>query len=176
MTGNGRKKKGLINMYQRRCRKCGSHSLFTEQHGNNTGLYCSDCGAWQTWLGKDELHAFEHSQNERKNQSEYASSDSEIEAIHKINDSYGQEVQERQTIEEMSELTKALNKLWRFDKNVLHNKKSKEELLANVYEEHADVSICLQYLIEIYGCKEEVKKIRLEKFERELQRIQRNAE
>ena len=24
-------------MYQRRCRKCGSHSLFTEQHGNNTG-------------------------------------------------------------------------------------------------------------------------------------------
>lgn len=53
-------------MYQRRCRKCGSHSLFTEQHGNNTGLYCSDCGAWQTWLGKDELHAFEHSQNERK--------------------------------------------------------------------------------------------------------------
>ena len=72
-------------MYQRRCRKCGSHSLFTEQKGNNTGLYCSDCGAWQTWLGKDELHAFEHSQNERKNQSEYASSDSEIEAIHKIN-------------------------------------------------------------------------------------------
>lgn len=58
----------------------------------------------------------------------------------------------------MSELTKALNKLWRFDKNVLHNKKSKEELLANVYEELADVSICLQYLIEIYGCKEEVKK------------------
>lgn len=46
-------------MYQRRCRKCGSHSLFTEQHGNNTGLYCSDCGAWQTRLGKDELHAFE---------------------------------------------------------------------------------------------------------------------
>ena len=34
----------------------------------------------------------------------------------------------------MSELAKALNKLWRFDKNVLHNKKSKEELLANVYE------------------------------------------
>lgn len=163
-------------MYQRRCRKCGSHSLFTEQHGNNTGLYCSDCGAWQTWLGKDELHAFHHSQNERKNQSEYVSSGSEIEAIHKINDYYGQEVQERQTIEEMSELTKALNKLWRFDKNVLHNKKSKEELLANVYEELADVSICLQYLIEIYGCKEEVKKIRLEKFERELQRIQRNAE
>lgn len=117
-----------------------------------------------------------HSQNERKNQSEYDSSDSEIEAIHKINDYYGQEVQERQTIEEMSELTKALNKLWRFDKNFLHNKKSKEELLANVYEELADVSICLQYLIEIYGCKEEVKKIRLEKFERELQRIQRNAE
>lgn len=48
-------------MYQRRCRKCGSHSLFTEQHGNNTGLYCSDCGAWQTWLGKNEFRAFQRS-------------------------------------------------------------------------------------------------------------------
>lgn len=45
-------------MYQKCCRKCGSHSLFTEQHGNNTGLYCSDCGAWQTWLGKMNLEHF----------------------------------------------------------------------------------------------------------------------
>ena len=33
--------------------------------GNNTGLYCDDCGAWVKWLGKDELNAFEHS---KKNQ------------------------------------------------------------------------------------------------------------
>lgn len=42
------------------CKKCGSNSLYTETKGNNTGLYCSDCGAWIKWVGKDELRAFEH--------------------------------------------------------------------------------------------------------------------
>lgn len=49
-------------MYQNCCKKCGSVSLYTEQKGNNIGLYCSDCGAWIKWLGKDEARAFEHSQ------------------------------------------------------------------------------------------------------------------
>lgn len=49
-------------MYQNCCKKCGSTSFHTEAKGNNTGLYCDDCGAWQRWLGKDELRAFEHSQ------------------------------------------------------------------------------------------------------------------
>lgn len=40
-------------MYKNYCRKCGSTSLHTEVKGNNTGLYCDDCGAWQRWLGKD---------------------------------------------------------------------------------------------------------------------------
>ena len=48
-------------MYQNCCKKCGSTSLHTEVKGNNTGLYCDDCGAWQRWLGKDELRAFEFS-------------------------------------------------------------------------------------------------------------------
>ena len=52
-------------MYQNCCRKCGSTSLHTEVKGNNTGLYCDDCGAWQRWLGKDELRAFEYSQKSR---------------------------------------------------------------------------------------------------------------
>lgn len=47
-------------MYQNCCKKCGSISLHTEVKGNNTGLYCDDCGAWIKWLGKDELRAFEH--------------------------------------------------------------------------------------------------------------------
>ncbi len=51
-------------MYQNCCKKCGSISLHTEAKGNNTGLYCDDCGAWVKWLGKDELKAFEHSQKE----------------------------------------------------------------------------------------------------------------
>ena len=52
-------------MYQNCCKKCGSISLHTEVKGNNTGLYCDDCGAWQRWLGKDELRAFEYSQKSR---------------------------------------------------------------------------------------------------------------
>lgn len=47
-------------MYQNCCKKCGSISLHTEVKGNNTGLYCDDCGAWIKWIGKDELRAFEH--------------------------------------------------------------------------------------------------------------------
>lgn len=47
-------------MYQNCCKKCGSISLHTEVKGNNTGLYCDDCGAWIKWLGKNELRAFEH--------------------------------------------------------------------------------------------------------------------
>ena len=51
-------------MYQNCCKKCGSISLHTEVKGSNTGLYCNDCGAWIKWLNKDELRAFEHSQND----------------------------------------------------------------------------------------------------------------
>ncbi|MBU5331766.1 hypothetical protein KQI61_06115 [Anaerocolumna aminovalerica] len=47
-------------MYQNCCKKCGSLELHTEVKGSNTGLYCSDCGAWIKWLCKDELRAFEH--------------------------------------------------------------------------------------------------------------------
>lgn len=49
-------------MYQNCCKKCGSTSLHTEVKGNNTGLYCDDCGSWVKWIGKDELRAFEYSQ------------------------------------------------------------------------------------------------------------------
>ena len=53
-------------MYQNCCKKCGSTSLYTKNSGNNIGLYCSDCGAWIKWLGKDELRAFEHSKEEKQ--------------------------------------------------------------------------------------------------------------
>lgn len=55
-------------MYQNCCKKCGSIELHTEVKGSNTGLYCSYCGAWVKWLGKDELRAFENvkiKENER---------------------------------------------------------------------------------------------------------------
>lgn len=52
-------------MYKHCCKKCGSISLHTEVKGNNTGLYCDDCGAFQKWLGKDELRAFEYANKSR---------------------------------------------------------------------------------------------------------------
>lgn len=52
-------------MYQNCCKKCGSIALHTEVKGNNTGLYCDDCGAFQKWLGKDELRAFEYANKSR---------------------------------------------------------------------------------------------------------------
>ena len=53
-------------MYQNCCSKCGSVDLYTEVKGTNTGLYCSDCGAYQKWLGKDELRAFENAITKQK--------------------------------------------------------------------------------------------------------------
>lgn len=53
-------------MYQNCCKKCGSTDLFTKEKGNNIGLYCSDCGAYIKWLSKNELNAFEHSNNLEK--------------------------------------------------------------------------------------------------------------
>ena len=52
-------------MYQNCCKKCGSIALHTEVKGNNTGLYCDDCGAWVKWLGKDELRAYEYTQKQK---------------------------------------------------------------------------------------------------------------
>ena len=40
--------------------KCNSKNLFVKKVGNNTGLYCGDCGAWIKWVGKNELRAFEY--------------------------------------------------------------------------------------------------------------------
>lgn len=53
-------------MYQNCCKKCGSLDLHTEVKGSNTGLYCSDCGAYQKWLSKDELRALEHAKSVEK--------------------------------------------------------------------------------------------------------------
>ena len=63
--------------------KCGCENMFTQSKGNNTGLYCSECGKWQRWLGKDELRAFEHS---KKNQTHVQMRDSTPEENHAISE------------------------------------------------------------------------------------------
>lgn len=47
-------------MKEYKCPKCNSKNLFVKKVGNNTGLYCGDCGAWIKWVGKNELRAFEY--------------------------------------------------------------------------------------------------------------------
>jgi len=54
-------------VYQNCCKKCGSISLHIEIKGNNTGLYCDDCGTWVKWLSKNELRVFEHKKKEESN-------------------------------------------------------------------------------------------------------------
>lgn len=41
------------------CRKCGSADLFVKEQSTQTGLYCGNCGAWQKWIGKEELRVVE---------------------------------------------------------------------------------------------------------------------
>ena len=41
------------------CPTCGSKDVFVEKSGNQTGLYCGDCGKWIKWLAKDELRLAE---------------------------------------------------------------------------------------------------------------------
>lgn len=65
-------------MYQNCCKKCGSIDLHTEVKGNNTGLYCNDCGAWVKWLGKDELRAFEYAMRNATKQKNYIKNVSEL--------------------------------------------------------------------------------------------------
>lgn len=37
------------------CAKCGSIDVFIETSGNQTGLYCGDCGKWIKWLSKEDI-------------------------------------------------------------------------------------------------------------------------
>ena len=48
------------------CNRCGSIDFFTESRGCNIGLYCSMCGKWKKWLGKDEAFLFEHNKTVKK--------------------------------------------------------------------------------------------------------------
>lgn len=46
-------------MKEFQCTKCKSTDVFINKSGNNTGLYCGDCGAWITWLNKEQLRLAE---------------------------------------------------------------------------------------------------------------------
>lgn len=73
-----------------------------------------------------------------------------------IADHYGYEAQSRQLIEEMAELTQAINKMWRID-NAKCEKVNFDHIEAyrHIVEEIADVEICLEqikWLLNIDEC------------------------
>ena len=91
------------------------------------------------------------------------------EKIKQIADHYGYEHQSRQCIEEMAELTQAINKFWRKEIPNRNNYK----LLQKIYEEIADVQICLDQLKYLLNCYDEVEAMERYKLGREIARIEK---
>ena len=94
---------------------------------------------------------------------------------------YDNDAQIRQLIEEMAELTQALNKLWRAEQGYINEyydgyKKGAAVKICreSVIEETADVMICLKELKYILGISdEEIKRICDAKIARQLKRMER---
>lgn len=87
-------------------------------------------------------------------------------AYQKFLSTWGYEAQSLMAIEEMSELTKALCKYKRFGKE-----NSSQEIKDNILEEIADVLNTVEQLKLFFG-KEEIEKIRQQKIEKTLNRIE----
>jgi len=47
----------LINNFI--CSKCNGTFTFIKKNNTQTGLYCSKCGKWIKWLGKEEIRLYE---------------------------------------------------------------------------------------------------------------------
>ncbi len=94
-------------------------------------------------------------------------------AYDKFIEVWGEESQIQMCIEEMSELTKELCKLIRYQKRPKskENDKDIEEIKKHIIEETADVLNCTEQVKRIFGEKE-VEKIREEKMKRTLERVE----
>ena len=66
---------------------------------------------------------------------------------------YGKDTQTTVCMEECAELIQAISKLKRYNPEDPTNKMGRAELIENLYEEMADVCICFDLLVEIYGLK-----------------------
>lgn len=95
----------------------------------------------------------------------------EAEKIKIIADHYGYDAQSRQCIEEMAELTQAINKWWRVCGNGQRTEESIAECRYNLVEEIADVQIMLYQLGYLLDSRLEVSEIITKKLDRQLERI-----
>ena len=98
--------------------------------------------------------------------------------INKIAKHYGYEPQSRQLIEEMSELSVAINKHWRKQLNC--GRTPLEEVSfgtpeeQSIIEEIADVEIMLEQMKIFFVCHKEVEKCKEQKIKRQLERMKRH--
>ena len=84
-----------------------------------------------------------------------------------IADHYGYDAQSRQCMEEMAELTQAINKFWRVCGNGQKTEKGIQDCRDNLVEETADVQ--MEYLL-LSG--QEVNQMIEKKLDRQLKRIE----
>lgn len=103
------------------------------------------------------------------------------EKIKKIADHYGYDAQSRQCIEEMAELTQAINKFWRKQldcgKRGLPNDQEEIPIFTkeyyNLVEEIADVQIMLYQLGYLLDSRLEVSEMITKKLDRQLERVEK---
>lgn len=98
-----------------------------------------------------------------------------------IAEHYGYESQSRQLIEEMAELTVAINKLWRVErfcdrKNIMDVKGFSYPKTKEIIEEIADVEIMLAQIKYLLDCQDEVEQEKERKILRQLERMKEEAE
>ena len=95
------------------------------------------------------------------------------EEIQKIAKTYGYEPQSRQCIEEMAELTQAINKYWRKKGNGQATDRELDKCYNNIVEELADVQIMIWQLTYLLNADVETE---IEsKIERQLKRIEKSG-
>ena len=97
----------------------------------------------------------------------------EAEKIKIIAEHYGYDAQSRQCIEEMAELTQAINKWWRVCGNGQRTEKSIAECRYNLIEEIADVQIMLYQLGYLLDSRLEVSEMITKKLDRQLERVEK---
>ena len=101
------------------------------------------------------------------------------EQIAKIAEKYGYEPQSRQLIEEMAELTQAINKHWRKDIKCgsgIPILNTTSDQWVHIAEEIADVKICLEQVEYLLQCDWLVDRYVNNKIDRQLQRIKESED
>lgn len=100
--------------------------------------------------------------------------------IQKIAERYGYDTQSRQCIEEMAELTQAINKFWRTQLQCgeieLPQAGFRNKEYQNIVEELADVYITTQQMIYFMDCEEAVYLKVKEKLQRQIKRMEAEDE